>query len=243
MYRTVTAPDLMAAPGTVTCTKLTGVGSLTAGVYKIAVVAGNRYGRTTAKAGNTTVTTETTNLGVRAAFAAVAGADYYDIYCSTDANPKYVGRITEAQRAAGGILSGAVPSTYGAGGAINSIDIYAIGTGTDAATTAAVNTAYVMPAESPVGSEFGEDVDFDIALTVTALDAAPSALVVLPFYRNHDGTDYAGSAVTVTFGGATGAVLPLQQRVSVANRGCPVSLLVVSMTGTGYSLAISAGAS
>src|SRR4029077_10901506 len=79
----VVAADVLAAPGTVTCTKLTGVGSAVAGTYTVFVVAGNTYGRTTATQGNTTVTTETTNLGVRAAFAQVPGATFYDIYMST----------------------------------------------------------------------------------------------------------------------------------------------------------------
>ena len=72
----------MAAPGTVTCTKQAG-GSTNAGTHYVKIVAVNGYGRTTATAGNTTVTTETTNLTIRAAFVAVTGATHYDVYCST----------------------------------------------------------------------------------------------------------------------------------------------------------------
>src|SRR3990167_2915844 len=94
-YRsTVTAADVIAAPGTVTCTKQAG-GSCTAGTYNVKIVATNAYGRTTATAGDVAVTTETTNLTVRAAFAAVTGATNYDIYCSTDVDPKWVGRAVD----------------------------------------------------------------------------------------------------------------------------------------------------
>ena len=78
-YRsTVTSADVVAVPGTVTCTKQAG-GSATAGVYTTYVIAGNVYGRTTGTAGNVTVTTETTNPTVRAAFSALTGAPYDNI--------------------------------------------------------------------------------------------------------------------------------------------------------------------
>ena len=68
----VVAADVLAVPGTVTCTKQAG-GAATAGTYTVFVVAGNSHGRTLATQGNVTVVTETTNLTVRAAFAAVVG--------------------------------------------------------------------------------------------------------------------------------------------------------------------------
>src|SRR5882672_1805522 len=54
----VIAADVVAVPGTVTCTKQAG-GSATAGTYNVKVVAVNAFGRTTPKTGNTTITTET----------------------------------------------------------------------------------------------------------------------------------------------------------------------------------------
>lgn len=148
-YRSaVTAADVAAAPGTVTCTKQAG-GSATGGTYTVYVAAGNAHGRTTATAGNTTVITETTNLTVRAAFAAVTGATFYDIYCSTDgAASKFVGRITEAQRASGIKLTAV--NVTGAGGVAGAVDIEVAGTGLAVnGGQLAVNTAYVVP-ESPI---------------------------------------------------------------------------------------------
>lgn len=235
-YRTaVVAPDVAAVPGTVTCTKLTGVGSLLAATYNVKVVAGNVYGRTTAKAGNAAVTTETTNLGVRAAFAAVPNATYYDIYCSTDGDPKWVGRITETQRGTGIKLTAV--ATTGAGGIAGAVDIYAVGTGLQAATTAAVNTAYVHPAT--VDCSGHQYVSFNITASRTG-DAALLACVVVPFYLDDLTSTYmVGAPVTLTFGGVAGVYTSLCQRLQIEARGnAAVGLLVESISGTGASLDI-----
>jgi hypothetical protein len=238
-YRTaVVAADVLAVPGTVTCTKLTGVGAMTGGEYIIKVVAGNAYGRTTATAGNTHVTTEGSNLGVRAAFAQVTGATYYDIYASTDSDPLFVGRVTEAQRLSGIVIDTVNHTTTG--GTANGVDIWAIGTGLAAGTTAAVNTAYNIPA-SPVSCVGFTYCDFDIAASRTG-DAVAPALVVVPYLYNSRTTSYyARDAVTVTFGGTTGAYGPLKQRIRVEVRGnSAVALVVQSIAGTGMSVDIDA---
>jgi hypothetical protein len=236
-YRTdLVAADVMAVPGTVTCTKINSVGALTANTYYVKVVAVNAYGRTTPTAGNTTVTTETTNLCIKAAFAQVTGATHYDIYCSTASNPLWCGRITEAQRASG-IVIDAVGSTA-AGGAVNSVYIYPVGTGLAADTTAAVNTAYVPPAATIDCTRFNYCA-FDVACTRTG-DAAAAALVLTPFfYNSRAAAYYAGTPQTLTFGGATGVYTPMRQRLNVEVRGCEqVVLLVQSLAGTGLSVNI-----
>lgn len=239
-YRSaITAADVIAVPGTVTCTKVAG-GSCNAGEHTVFVIAGNAYGRTTAKQGNTTVTTETTNLTVRAAFAAVAGATYYDIYCSTDgAAAKWVGRVTEAQRASG-IVIDAVGSTA-AGGTAGAVDIAEVGTGLAAnAASNAVNTAFSVPA-SPIDCSSYQYVDFDLTLTRSG-DAAVPAVTVVPFYYNARTTTYqAGAPVALTFGGAAGVYNPLKQRTRVEVRGnSAVALAVAAIAGTGASLDIDA---
>ena len=235
-YRSgVVAPDVLAPPGTVTCTVQAG-GACTANTYFIKVVAGNGLGRTTPTAGNTSVVTATTNLTVRAAFAAVAGAAYYDIYCSIDADPKWVGRITEAQRASG-ILITAVGVT-GAGGTAGAVDVQVPGTGLQSATTCAVNTAYVIPANPVVATNY-QYVHFDCALTRTG-DAVAPACVVVPYMQNTlDSAWYAGTPITLSFGGTTGQFGALQQRITADVRGVAAAALVVQqLAGTGVSLTI-----
>ncbi len=233
-YRSaVVAPDVIAVPGTVTCTKQAG-GGLTANTYNIKVVAGNAYGRTTPKTGNATVVTETTNLTARAAFAAVVGASFYDIYCSTDSDPKWVGRITEAQRATGIKLT-AVGVT-GAGGTAGAVDIEAVGTGLQAATTQAVSTAYSVPA-SPINCAGFQFCAFDLSFSRTG-DAVVLACTVVPFlYNARTQTYFAGTPVALTFGGTAGVYQPFQQRLTIEVNGNPsVALLVETISGTGASL-------
>lgn len=239
-YRSaVTAADVVAVPGTVTCTKQAG-GSATAGEYTVYVVAGNVYGRTTVKAGNTTVTTETTNLTVRAAFAAVTGATYYDIYCSTDgAASKWVGRITETQRGTG--IKITAVGTTGAGGTAGAVDIEAVGTGTAAnASSNAANTAFIIPS-TPVDCTGYQYVSFDISMSRTG-DAAVPALTVIPFFYNDRTATYqAGTPTALTFGGAAATYNPLKQRLSVEARGnTGVALVVAAISGTGASIDVDA---
>jgi len=233
----ITAADVMAVPGTVTCTKQAG-GACADGEYKVKVVAVNAHGRTTATAGNATVTTETTNLTVRAAFAQVVGATHYDVYCSTDVDPKWVGRITEAERASG-IKITAVGVT-GEGGTAGAVDVEVVGTGLAAGTTAAVNTAWVIPA-SPVDCSGYTYIDFDITASCTG-DAVAPALSVAPFFVNsRDSTYYQGTETVMTFGGTTGEYDSRKQRLRVECRGCSgVALLVRTIAGTGMSVNIDA---
>ena len=236
----VAAADFIAAPGTVTCTKIAG-GSATAGTYTVFVAAGNVYGRTTATQGNTTVTTETTNLTVRAAFAAVTGATFYDIYCSTDgAAAKFVGRITEAQRASGIKLTAV--NVTGAGGTAGAVDIEVPGTGLAVNAGSLVqNVAYAIPAATAVDCTGYQYVDFDLAFSRTG-DSVAAALKVIPMFKNSRTAAYfAGEPMTITFGGASGSHYANKQRIRVETRGAPgMHLLVASIAGTGASCEIDA---
>lgn len=233
-YRSaVAAADVLAVPGTVTCTKQAS-GSATAGTYTVFVVAGNAYGRTTAKQGNTTVTTETTNLTVRAAFAQVTGATFYDIYASTDgAAAKFVGRITEAQRASGIKLTAV--NTTGAGGTAGAVDIEVPGTGLAVnGGQLVLNTAYSIPA-SPVDCSGYQYVDFDITASRTG-DIASMALQVIPFFYNaRTATYHLGDAQNLNFASGNKQRLRVEAR---GNAGC--GLLVSSIAGTGAAIDIDA---
>ncbi len=236
-YRsTLTAADVVAVPGTVTCTKQAG-GAATAGTYTIFVVAGNVHGCTTAKQGDTTVVTETTNLTVRAAWAAVTGATFYNLYCSTaGAAALWVGRVTEAQRAAGGTLT-AVNVYSASGGIAGAIDIEVPGTGLAVnAGHLGQNTAYVIPA-AVVDCRDAQYVDFDIAFSRTGDAVAPSLALVPFFYNSRTATYHAGSPVVVTFGGSSGVYHSFLQRLRVECRGnSALALVVGTIAGTGASV-------
>jgi hypothetical protein len=238
-YRSgVTGADFIAPPGTVTCTLQAG-GSATAGTYNVFVVAGNAYGRTTATPGNVQVTTASSNLTVRAAFAQVTGATFYDIYCSTDGSAaKFVGRITETQRASG-ILISAV-NTTSAGGTPGAVDIQVAGTGLAVnGGQLAQNTAYAIPAAAAVDCSGYQYVDFDLTFSRTG-DIVASALKVVPFFYNSRTQTYqAGDVLTINFGGTAGAYYPNKQRLRIEARGNGgMHLLVASIAGTGASVDI-----
>jgi hypothetical protein len=178
----VATADKLSVPANPTLTKETVTGGLLAPAtdYKVAVAAYNRWGCTTPSEVQTGGTVDGNAL--RVAFTAVENADGYDIFLSLDAAPKWVARITEAQRAAGGIITevGGAPA---AGGAVDSIDIGVVGTG--AATTDEMftqNSAY-----TPIGAGIssidcaGKSKAYVHAtLNVTDLRSTP-ALSVVPF--------------------------------------------------------------
>lgn len=235
-YRTaVIAADILAPVGTVTCTLQSG-GSASAGTYNVKVVAGNAFGRTTATTGNATIITTGGNLTGRAAFASDPGATFYDIYFSTDADPKWVGHITEAQRASGIVIT-AVGVT-GAGGTAGAVDVQVPGTGGQSATTAAENTAYSIPA-NPIDCSGYRYCSFDIEASKSG-DVAAISVTVIPFMYNTRLAQYQGlTPIALTFGGASGVLNSLTQRIQIEVRGnTQVALVVAKISGTGASLNI-----
>jgi hypothetical protein len=230
-YRTgVAAADVMALPGTITCTLIAGAG-LTAGAYVTKIIAINAFGRTTPVTGSATITTSGGNLRINAAFAAVAGATHYGIYCSVAADPLWSGRITEAQRAAGVLLS-----TLGAGSAANSVDIDVIGTGNPASLNNAVNFAYVMPA-SPINCAGYKKVRFDITYSRTGDSVSPS-LIVAPFVKNdRTNTWKQGQLYQHVFGGTAGLYNSNVPAIYVDIEGNDaVCLVVMQIAGTGAAI-------
>jgi hypothetical protein len=238
-YRSnIVAADLCAAPGVLTTSVVNGGGLTTATLYKSKVVGGNVYGRTTGAAG-TDRTASSPNLTLRILFAGVTGITFFDIYVSIDTDPKWVGRITEAQRASG-IKITAVGVT-GAGGTPGGVDVEVPGTGLQSLVTAAENTAYAIPTTIVVQPQTWpkEYVDFDLALSRTG-DAVALSLTVVPFFKNSlDGTYYLGDHKSLVFGGQSGVFQAMQQRLRVELKGHPlVGLLVAKIAGTGASLTI-----
>lgn len=230
----VVAADVVAAPGTVTCTKIAG-GAATAGVYTVFVVAGNTYGRTTATQGNTTVTTETTNLTVRAAFAQVTGATFYDIFCSVDgAASKFLGRVTEAQRATGILIT--AQNTTGAGGTAGAVDCQFPGTGLAVnGGQVAQNTAFTPESLTGIDPSGAENLDINVTFSRTG-DSVAGTLVLLPFYAMSSSHYAAGEPVTVFFGGTSGSYYPLRQTLRLPCRGRSTVVVVASIAGTGASV-------
>lgn len=236
-YRSaVTAADVLpstpAAPGL----SLQSGGGLTAGTYNVATVSLSGLGRTLR---GTTAAQATSggNLTVRAAIAQVTGATGYDVYCSTAADPLWVGRITETQRAAGCVISAV--GVVGAGSVAGSVDIQAIGTGNAGLVSSTTNNAYVMPAASPVDCTKRRYIDFDLAFSRTGDTGASPALTVAVFL-SPDGTNWF-QGQTFVFGLGGTQVNANNQRLQVQVDGCnSAHLIVVSIAGSGASVNMTA---
>ncbi len=132
-YRSaITAMDRLAAPTLVTLANVAGTtGTLLASTsYKAAVCPGSVSGNgLTSNILTTSTTADAINTHtLRLTVPQVTGADYYDVFLSTDAQPKWVAKVTEAQRALGCTVSavGTVIATTGGAGLI---DIRLVGTG------------------------------------------------------------------------------------------------------------------
>ena len=100
----VIAADVLAAPNNPSLSGQTITsGSLTSGTtYYVGICARNKYGNTPINAAIQSALPGGSNNALRVPINQVAGATHYDIFLSTDAAPKHVLGITEAQRAAGG---------------------------------------------------------------------------------------------------------------------------------------------
>lgn len=229
----ITAVDKLAVPGTLTVTAVTESGSTLTNVARhVAVAAYNRWGVTTVSTGSVT---PTLSQAVRIAFAAVTGADGYDIFLSTDANPKWVGRVTEAQRAAGGIFSAV--GTLSAGGTTNAIDVGIDGTGLASNVNPfAVNNAYTPSLITQVNCAGASKAHILVKLAVTDLRSLP-ALSVVPFMKTEasDGDWYMGTVQAVSLLTAVGQALQQSFDIDV-NGAAGLALLVDAISGQGAAM-------
>lgn len=148
------APVLSALSG-----QTVGGGSLVSGTtYYASAVAFTKQPGSGAVVGTTTPATVVSaspggsNNALRLPIAQVTGADGYYLFLSVDAAaPKQVAVITEAERAAGGLVTAAM-GAVGAGGTAGAIDVGVVGTGlqTTATTFANFNSAHRIGTPSDI---------------------------------------------------------------------------------------------
>lgn len=185
------AGDLIAAP-TVTAAKDDAhVGVMAAAEHKIAVCVGTCYGYSL-RSGIVAVTPDL-NESVLVTIPQVVGAESYVLFFSTDAAPKRLCEITEAQRAAGCVVT-AVETVTTTGGTAGKVLVKLVGTGAD--TTAALyatSTAIAPGLVAVAGTGTSGSIDCTGRKTAyvraianpVALTAMP-ALTVVPFVKTGD---------------------------------------------------------
>jgi hypothetical protein len=213
--------------------------------YNLTGVPGNRWGPTaiTAAIDAVLVTSDAVNTHVvDCTMAQATGAEWYDLFLSVDAAPKWVGRITEAQRAAGGfeiLTLGTV--TVNAGVAADHVYIGVVGTGIQTTNTLfAANNAYRPDAVGITSINCaGKSKAFVLVkLVVTDLRSAPSCTIV-PFWGNQvSATDWhAGMAEPLNL--LTQAGYPLEQAFVLDVAGATaLRILVGSIAGQGAAASV-----
>lgn len=233
----ITAADKLAAPGTVTLSGQTGGSLVSATTYYVSVAAYNQWGATT-PATVVSTTPGGSNGTLRAAFSQVTNAVGYDVFLSTDSGaPKWVGRVTEAQRA-GGIVITAVGTT-GAGGAAGAVDIQVPGTGIQ--TTNAVfsgNNAYTPATPTPINCAGYSRAHVHVKLALTDLRSAP-ALSLVPFFQDQQsGADwFQGQLLAVPLLGAVGQSLEQDFEIDV-DGATNMVILVDTVSGQGAAATV-----
>jgi hypothetical protein len=172
-------------------------GSLNAGTtFYVTAVPGNRYG--SCKVATTINTQATAASGfnthsIRLTIPIRAGAEWYDIFLSTAAAPLWVGRITEAQRAAGDFEITAVGTVAAGGGnPAGTIDVNVVGTGVASNTICFSGNTALTPAAAGIATIVctGRSLAHIMAL-VAVTDLRSQLFVALtPWLLGQDGVWY-----------------------------------------------------
>jgi len=214
------------------------LGSLLNGTnYQMAAVAGNRYGVSLASNILTVLTGGApADYIIYFRVGQVAGADYYDIFLSVDAAPRWVGRITEAQRASG------VSGIYAPGTTL-AISIFPVvagnmvvclaGTGLQTSDAPFLqNTAYTPadPSIVTVACPGRMQVRVLVKVTITGFAVAP-ILTLIPFLQGQLTNEwYSGPLMTQPVLSAAGATLLREWDLDVEGAKA-LNVLVDTVTG------------
>ena len=208
-------------------------GELVAGsTYKISVCAVNAHG-TTIPIATVDKSPGDTNNAIRVPITQLTGATGYIVFLSTDAAPKMVCQITEAQRAAG--CQCIAMYTISEGGAAGAIDIGVVGTGLAynvapfAANTALNPDLEAIPELTlPAGKS---TLKYSLSASVADFRVVPSYNVTIFYWNATSEVWLKGTTVSVA--------LPLNQLGSVDVSGSDkVKLLITGVIGQGLSVDI-----
>jgi len=245
----ITAVDKLSAPGNPTLADVTTGGALLANTtYYVGILAVVLQGGSAEILGLSTVNASIQSQAtaadasnthiIRTTFSQVTNADAYLLFCSTDAAPKLVGYVTEAQRAAGGVLTAF--GTVGAGGVAGAIDISLAGTGLQTSNAVfTINTAHMPDTVAAVGAVACQGYSKAICTVraqlskATVWSAAP-ALTLTPWLKTQEGSaDWAaGSPITLSLLGAASDALTQVFEVDVTGA---VGLVLTCSTITGLA--------
>lgn len=186
------AGDLIAAP-TITAAKDATTGVMANAAHNVAVAVGTCYGYSVRS--NIVAVTPDLNKCVLVTIPQVVGAESYVVFFSTDAAPKRLCEITEAQRAAGCSITAVetVGAPY-AGQAGGTVTLKLVGTGADTAAAIYATSTAIAPGKVAVAGTgtsgpidcTGRQTAYVRALVNPVALTAMPALTVVPFVKTGD---------------------------------------------------------
>lgn len=235
--------DFVAADMTVATVAGTQGSLLLNTLYYLSVIPGNRWGPTKSAAAIDSVTTQNDAVNthvVDLTIAQATGADWYEVFLSTDTAPKLVGRITEAQRASGGfeiLTMGTV--TANAGVAAGHLYVGVLGTGIQTSNAVfAQNNAYRPATVTAINCTGSTKAHIKVKVALTDLRTAPE-LAIIPFFSNQVSTaDYEHGDVTpVPLLTALGQALE-QELVLDVDGSTGLAILIDTIAGQGAAVSI-----
>lgn len=211
--------------------------------YYVTAIPGNRWGNCKVNSNIDSVSTAASGFdthSIRVTIAQRIGADYYDLFLSTDAAPKWVARITEAQRAAGDYEVTAVGTvSAGGGNPAGTVDVNVAGSGIQTSSTMfAHNNAYTPTTVSSISCVGKTKAILLVKVSLDDLRSEP-ALSIIPFFANQSSTSdwHAGTLLPVALIGGLGQ--PLEQMLEIDVSGATgLVVLVDSVAGQGGAVSI-----
>lgn len=236
----ITAIDRLAVPASPTVADVATGGTLNFNTtYNVTAAASNTYGATTVPTvGAVTTANDASATHVaRVTLAAVTRAVTYDLFLSTAANPLWVARITEAQRAAGCTVT-AVGTVTGTSPGAGKIDIQVVGTGLASNVAPfTVNNAYDISTITPINCAGYSTARVYVLLTVTDLRSLPT-LATCVFDSSSGNLGIYARGATSTFALLTGANnVPMLRQTDVTVAGTSQFIVAIdTLTGQGASV-------
>jgi hypothetical protein len=246
----ISLPDKLALAAKPTMADVATGGALAANTnHYSAVSAGNSFGPSGASTVSDVVKTASDGNATHCYDVTVAqltGAEYYDIFCSIDAAPRWCGRVTEAQRAAGAKITpvGTIesPSAGVAGGVVR---VAAISTTLDQTTTtrflAANSNAYVTGAVPVIDCSTHRKHFIHVTITRSGVQpgSAPTCSII-PILTSKESPAAVYVAAPLPMSILSAAGTPLKQEIEFDLQGAAGVQYLLNQTNCNISLWVEA---
>jgi hypothetical protein len=237
----ITSVDKVTTPSAPSVADVATGGGLSASTtYNCSVAAGTTFGPTPgSSSGSVAMAADASNTHVaRVTIAQSTNAEYYDLFLSTAAQPLWVARVTEAQRAAGVTIT-AVGTVNATSPGAGKVDIRVVGTGlANNVAPFSVNNAYVTAGITPIDCTGFGTMQYYVQIVPTDLRSIPTtqlSFMSAPAGNAGVYSQFGNNNLTLL----TGVRSPLYQSFSLAtNAAAQMMILIDTISGQGTAVSI-----